>query len=68
MHSLTFKPLQLIKVTTPRVGTTEASAKTIRNRSNEVTLCRSRLTGGKGKNRQLLDEMKLLSQEEHDEL
>ena len=23
MHSLTFKPLQLIRVTTPRVGTTE---------------------------------------------
>ena len=52
----------------PRVGTLEASSKTVRNRSNEVSSYRSTVTGGEGTLRQLGDEMRALPQEEREEL
>ena len=67
LHCLTFKPLQLVKVTAPRVGSSEASSKTVRNRSNQVHSYRDTLTGSEGSH-QLLDEMKVLSQKERDHL
>ena len=55
-------------MTAPRVGSVEASCKTVRNRTNEVSAYRTKVTGGRGTQRQLADEMRALPQEERKEL
>ena len=55
-------------MTAPRVGTLEASSKTVRNCAKEVSSYRSRVTGGEGTLRQFGDEMRALPQEEREEL
>jgi hypothetical protein len=68
-HScLLFKPISLVKVTAPRVETSAASYKTVKNRSKEIGSFRSQVIGGKGKQRQLVDEMKGLTDGEREEL
>ena len=64
---LYFKPLNLVKVTEPRVGTAQASSKTVRNRTNEIQSWRSRVSRGE-ETHQLMDEMRALQQDEREEL
>ena len=62
MHSLTFKPLQLIKVTTPRVGQLKLVPKRLKIIVMKSLCVAADLLVVNG------NFLKLLSQEEHDEL
>ncbi len=56
-----------MKVTTPRVSSKEASDKTLRRRSHEITEHREAASGGQSST-QLQDEVKLLGKEERQKL
>ena len=57
-----------MRVTAPRVDTSTASTKTVKNRTKEIGSFRTQITGGKGKQRQLADEMRGLDTGEREEL
>ena len=67
IYTFYLKPLSLMRVTSPRIASDEASRYTVRRRSNELAQVRDRLSGGASAF-QHHDEMRVLSVEERQAL
>lgn len=65
--TLFHKPLSLVRVTTPRVSSCDASRWTTRRRSSKLSAVRDVISGGGG-SVQLQDELAVLTKEEREEL